>query len=95
MQVKIGQKADLNVFLLQHHLDSVNLTVNENTGSNPVIGVPEDKLDDDKQHIDSFAFVAVKTEIKVSFDCLLSSIIFVSICKFVTVTAEIPLPILF
>jgi hypothetical protein len=35
--------------------------------SDLVTGVPENKLIDCKQHIDPFAFVAVKAEIKVSY----------------------------
>ncbi|XP_021940859.1 uncharacterized protein LOC110840261 isoform X11 [Zootermopsis nevadensis] len=48
----------------EDNLDSVNVMANANTASNPLIGVTENKLIDDKQHIDSFAFVTVKTEVK-------------------------------
>jgi len=51
-------------------LDLVKVTADINTDSDLVTGVPEDKLFDDKQHIDPFAFVAVKTEIKVSYKLL-------------------------
>lgn len=69
--MKSGQKTDLNVCLLQDNLDSVNVMANANTASNPLIGVTENKLIDDKQHIDSFAFVTVKTEVKVSYRLLI------------------------
>jgi hypothetical protein len=63
-------------------MDLAILTANANTGSNPIIGLAEDKLIEDKQLIDSFAFVAVKTEIKVSYRLFT---FFCNYCKYLQV----------
>jgi hypothetical protein len=54
-------------------VDSIKVAANTISDTDPLTGVPEDALIDDKEHLHAFSLISAKTDIKVSHSFLHSS----------------------